>query len=82
MTGFAFVTKRKLTAAIKIALEDGKFQGLNPKDAQTVLFYKEASLFWKAGYLARIITRSDGTIFIGYAEPCNPEVPVALHTML
>ena len=81
--GFAFVTKRKLKKAIAIAQEDGKFGGwLNPVDAQTVLFYGDAALFWKAGYIAMIRTRDDGTIFVGYAEPCNPDVPVSVHTVL
>ncbi len=82
MTGYAYVTKRKLKAAIELAKEDGKFGHLNPVDFKTVLWGKEEYLFHDAGFLARINTRSDGSIFVGYAEKCNPNITVAHHTLL
>lgn len=79
---YAFVTKRKLKAAIALAKEDGKFGHLNPVDFKTVLWGKEEYLFHGAGFMARIHTRNDGTIFVGYTEPCNPDLNVTPHTLL
>lgn len=82
MTGFTFVTKRKLKAALALAVEDGKFEGLNPDDFTTMFWGKEACLFHPAGYVARIITRTDCTIFISRAEECHPQMSgLAPHTM-
>lgn len=81
MTGYAFVTKRKLKAAINLADEDKKFGHMNPVDFKTVLWGKDAYLFHDAGFIARIHTRTDGSIFVGYAEECNPNLTVAQHTL-
>lgn len=81
MTGFNFVTKRKLKTAIALAKADGKFHGLNPVDFMTVLWGKEAYLFNAAGFIAKIYTRSDCTIFVGHVESCNPRLDVTPHTM-
>jgi len=62
-----FITKRKATRAIKLALEDKKIPASLPR------FYRygtEAGLIWEELNLsAPIRVRFDGTIYIGHATP-------------
>jgi len=62
----AFITKRKLNKAVKVALDDRKI----PTSPFTL--YRdgnEAGLIWRdMNQSAPICARSDGTIYVGYAN--------------
>lgn len=76
------ITTRKLKKAITLAREDGKIASrLSDEMMQTVIIHKTPALFWApatAGDDARmayIRVRSDATIYVTYASPCNPNIP-------
>lgn len=71
----AFITKRKLNKAVKVALEDRKIP------TSPFALYRdgnEAGLIWHdMNQSAPICVRSDGTIYVGYAT--SFEVGSAFH---
>ena len=75
-------SKRQLSRAIALARKDSKIDArLTDAAMQTVEFYKTPYLFWPAGacgnnnaHLAPVRHRGDLTFYVGYAEPCNPDL--------